>query len=153
PTRPSYDLAWLAVLLGDAGHKTWVYRNEATPGWVVDATVADVVLAVKGGTQAYNVSGGGQAGAWAISGLTGAHTHSITIATGGAHAHGGGGSGGGLGNVWGMDNNGTPTSMYTNSAGGHTHSGTIGSAGTAVSHTGTWRPSAAVGTLQYPDLT
>ena len=44
--------------LAAAGNKLYFYSNTAPTGWTIDAAVADVVLAVKGGSNDYNVSGG-----------------------------------------------------------------------------------------------
>ena len=54
--------AWLVSLLGDASQKMWVYRNDTCEGWLVDSSITDVALAIKGGSQAYNVNGGNLAG-------------------------------------------------------------------------------------------
>jgi len=125
----------LGLLCGDGNHKQWVYKNTATTFWVVDATVTDAVLAIKGGAQAYNANGGTEGGTWTQPN----HTHSFS----------------------GSGTSGTPSSTEgPGSAGedvivassGHTHSvsisGTAGSGATAA----TWRPAAAIGTMQYPDM-
>jgi hypothetical protein len=160
------DDAWHKVLTGDANQKMWVYRNDTCEGWTIDATVTDRVLALKGGSDAYNVDGGVTAGeTWAnFSG----HTHAM-----GDHVH-----------KW-YDYRGTGTTGQTyNSAGTATNitqevkttaatthlvaettlsaSAILGmdtytnpagsSANTGGSNTSDMRPAAAVGTLQYPDL-
>ena len=48
--RNDADSAWHALLTGDASQKFWIYRNTAMDGWVIDATVTDRVLALKGGS-------------------------------------------------------------------------------------------------------
>jgi len=119
----------MTILLGDADHKTWVYRNTATTGWVIDSSVTDRVIAIKGGTGAYNVNGGVEAGEWthghaggSVSGTTGAPSATFNTAT--------------------IDVNvAFPTTTHT-----HSFSGTV-----SVSANTTFRPFAAVGTLQYPD--
>jgi hypothetical protein len=58
---------------GDAALKLWVYSNTAISGWIIDSSVYDVVLAFKGGTNAYNVNGGVVAGTWDGAGFV--HTH------------------------------------------------------------------------------
>jgi len=58
---------------GDSSLKLWVYSNTAIPGWIIDSSVYDVVLAFKGGTQAYNVNGGVVAGTWDGAGFV--HNH------------------------------------------------------------------------------
>ncbi|WP_054031253.1 hypothetical protein [Desulfatitalea tepidiphila] len=160
--------AWLGVLLGDANQKMWVYRNDTCEGWVIDPSVADVVLGIKGGAAAYNVDGGNLAGSWTLSGLTHAHTH-----TNGAHVHqwydrasgadrtfNSAGSataivGGGKQDIEISVNTGDVSSgidmdCFTSSVGGQT---TSAASTSAISSNGAWRPRAAVGTLQYPDLT
>ena len=53
------------VMVGDGGTtKCWFYLNTAPTGWTIDATPADALLAVKGGSQAYNANGGTQVGTW-----------------------------------------------------------------------------------------
>lgn len=120
----------LTLLTGDASHKQWVYRNDATPLWVIDSSVTDRVLGLKGGSGSYNVNGGVEAGNWS-------HTHS-----GGAVS---GTTGAGDSAANNADND-TPQTYY--SSAGHTHSfsGTV-----TVGNNSTFRPYAAVGTLQYPD--
>ncbi len=134
--------AWLAVILGDADSKFWLYRNDAAPGMAVDTTVTDRVLSIKGGSQAYDVDGGETAGSWTITGLssnsTGAHTHSGETSTVSATS--------GLSTtVTGAARTPTHSHTYTtDEQAAHSHT---------VSHAGTSRPAAAVGTLQYPVLT
>ncbi len=60
--------------------KMWFYQNVAPSGWVLDATPADALLAVRGGSGAYSGDGGTQAGTWTQPG----HTH-----TGPSHTHSG----------------------------------------------------------------
>jgi len=56
----------------------WFYQNTAPTGWVIDSTPADAILAVKGGSAAYNVNGGMAAGTW---------THPTHTHTGPSHTH------------------------------------------------------------------
>ncbi len=73
------------IMLGTSSTIIWMYLDAAPPGWKVLATGADMVLAVKGGSAAYNVNGGNpdSVAAWAVSGLTAdAHTHA-----GPSHTH------------------------------------------------------------------
>ena len=60
------------------GTKMWFYQNTAPTGWVIDSTPADAILAVKGGSAAYNVNGGMAAGTW---------THPTHTHTGPSHTH------------------------------------------------------------------
>jgi hypothetical protein len=176
--RNAGNSAWIKALQGDAGSKCWFYRNDTAEGWVVDTSVTDRVLAIKGGSQSYNVNGGNPAGTWTISGITvnneSAHTHGL-----GSHVHqwydnkglnsadktydysgaeasvwtGGekslSGPAYGIGFEYGATIS-TIADAYTKAASGNT------AAGSAHNHSLTfgssWRPSAAVGTLQYPDL-
>jgi len=48
--------------LNQSGMKVWFYANVAPTGWTLLTGVTDAVLSVKGGSNAYNVSGGSQAG-------------------------------------------------------------------------------------------
>lgn len=64
-----------------SGTKMWFYQNTAPTGWTIDATPADALLAVKGGTAAFNVNGGTQAGIW----VQPNHYHSINDVA--AHGH------------------------------------------------------------------
>lgn len=142
--------AWLASLLGDASQKMWVYRNDTCEGWVVDATIADVCLAVKGGSNDYNVNGGNLAGTWTQPDhdhTTGDFTLQITHIPAHYHTYS---HLSGAGSVASYGNNIGQVSSNTGSTGGgqaHNH-GSTGSSATVDSY----RPRAAVGTLQYPDL-
>lgn len=155
--------AWAGVLAGTASFKKYVYLNAAEDGWTVDGALADLVIAVKGGSQAYNVSGGTTAGTWTQPShtLTAAqipqHRHSISAD--GGHAHNlyryigstdaagyvdqGAGSGLGQGSGWLV------------AVANHYHGSWTGYIGSTNSHQhGTaYRPAAAVGTVQYPDMT
>lgn len=55
-----------------SGRKVYLYENAAPTGWTI-VSVTDKVLAVKGGSQAYNVSGGNTAGTWSQPD----HTHTV----------------------------------------------------------------------------
>ena len=58
--------------------KLYLYENTAPTGWTIDS-VTDKVLAVKGGTNGYNVSGGGLGGSFSISTANmPSHRHSIS---------------------------------------------------------------------------
>jgi hypothetical protein len=156
--RNNADNAWLGIMQGDATFKIWVYRNAAIDGWVVDATVTDKVLALKGGSGLYNVSGAGTAGSWTQPDCTlseanlPAHTHGSA----GAHTHTFEGSGSGSGSVTAityqttLETKVSAVSGLINAGGGHTHT-SVGS-GTAHNHGTAYRPYAAVGTLQYPNV-
>ena len=64
-----------------AGRKLYLYENTAPTGWTIVA-VTDKVLAVKGGSAAYNVSGGNTGGSFTISTANApAHTHTGAVNT------------------------------------------------------------------------
>jgi hypothetical protein len=81
------------------GTKMWFYQNVAPTGWTIDATAADAVLAVKGGSNAYYVAGGTQSGTWTqaahthTGGATAsdvplpAHSHTLSVVSGGISAN------------------------------------------------------------------
>ena len=96
-----------------AGTKMWFYQNTAPTGWVIDSTPADAILAVKGGSAAYNVNGGMAAGTWTHpththTGPSHTHTGPSHTHTGPSHAHS------------------ILTHTHTFSAGAHTHTFTGG---------------------------
>jgi len=66
-----------------SGTKMYFYSDTAPTGWTIDSGVADVLLAVKGGSNAYNTSGGATAGTWTQPG----HTHSTPAHTHPGHVH------------------------------------------------------------------
>jgi hypothetical protein len=150
--------AWMGIMCGDTSHKIWVYRNTAPDGWAIDAAVTDTVLALKGGSQAYNANGGTLAGTWTQPDCTlttaqlPAHDHGAAA----AHTHTFEGSGSGLGSVSAimyqttLETKVSAVSGLINAGGGHTHT-SVGS-GSAHNHGTVFRPYAAVGTLQYVDI-
>ena len=157
--RNDADSAWLGVLAGTTSLKMLVYRNTAEDGWAIDGGVTDRVVAIKGG--ATYTTGAATAGSWTLPDYTllaadiPGHTHTGTTATEGAHTH--------------TDTMGTTTGSGTNAAeapnagggtlttdAGSAHSHTFTSASTggsgAHNHGATYRPAAAVVTIQYPDI-
>ena len=52
------------TLTAPAGTKMIFYQNAAPAGWTIDSDPADHLLAIKGGTEAYNAAGGTKAGTW-----------------------------------------------------------------------------------------
>ena len=154
--RDSADANWLCLLPGDANQKIWVYRNDVIEGMVIDDSVTDKVLAIKGGSNAYNVDGGNPGGTWTQPN----HTH-----TGPNHRHN-------MNSHTHTGTTGEPDTTLTVQGGTgaltvhhqHKHTVTTGEpseAKTEFSGTGatgggatanTYRPAAAVGTLQYPDM-
>lgn len=155
-----------------SGTKAWFYQNTAPTGWTLDATPADAVLAVKGGSNAYNASGGTQAGTWTQPNHTHtgpSHTHTtgdvtLTAAQSGlpAHVHYvygtgvhnemyGGGGFAGDGNIAGAN---TQANSATAASEAHNHGATAAS-GTGSTGNGataaTWRPLAQVGIICTKD--
>jgi len=63
------------------GRKLWLYENTAPTGWTYQSGLTDVVLAVKGGSNAYNANGGTSAGTWTQP------DHSLTIPEMPPHDH------------------------------------------------------------------
>lgn len=169
--RNSANSGWLKSLHGDSDLRTWFYRNDTTEGWVIDSSITDRVLAIKGGSLAYNVNGGNTAGSWTISGMsaanesshihaTGNHSHKwYDLVTGAADKDGAGTPLSATGGkdyphvVTSSDNSdaGPDQDLYTDSQGGNTGGGSVHTH--TLSQDAGWRPAAAVGTLQYPDLT
>ncbi len=178
--RNQANSAWLGVMYGAADYKMWVYINSAGDGWTVDATVTDKVLAIKGGANAYNISGGASGGTWTQP----THTHTFTTTEVGDHLHQIRKYNGGLSaqyyNASGVLTNFAYTSITTSSTaydiptvksydpggdpavprigvkadwysedtGAHDHEGPTDGGETAA----TYRPAAAVGTLQYLNI-
>jgi hypothetical protein len=150
--RNAANSAWLKVLQGDATTKTWFYRNDTAEGWLVDTSVTDKVLAIKGGTGLYNITPPNTAGSWDSSvGLTNGNDSADHTHTTPAHAHSSttaevlpyqaGEIAGPIDVVTAVTGGGSDTTGGKSAV--HQH---------AISSTSAGRPFAAVGTLQYPDL-
>lgn len=174
--RNNANNAWRGIMAGSASFKIWVYRNAIEDGWAIDATITDRVIAIKGGSQAYNVAGGTLAGSWIFSGITTAnessHTHPgpnhnhqwynfINASTDQSFNSGGGGqsiNGGSTNKAsdyfikveYNQDPTNTPGDAYTSNASGTTGAGSAHNHG--VNHNGNDRPAAAVGVMMYPDV-
>jgi hypothetical protein len=155
---------WLGILTGDTNQKIWVYRNDTLPGWVVDASVIDHLLALRGGL--YGAAGGVTVGTWTqpahqhpftvdnawvdhdhgFSINTGAftHTHTVTIPTFAVQAGAGAAALPGIypTSLWASPayNDDTDSWMPAADYNGNTEDGAT---------TPNWRPAAAVGTMQY----
>ena len=161
---------WLGVMHGNTDMKIWIFKNSADLGWTIDDSVEDVVLAFKGRSEgydsttdiAYDTTGGVIAGVWQTpddleGGLTLAQIPAHTHGSGGAHTHpqvvvGGNWS---YGAAYAIDPDlwryfYVGVYGYTNYAGVHTHD-SVGS-GQPHNHENTYRPYAAVGTLQYLNI-
>ena len=154
------SLDYLVNNFFESGRRMWLYEDAAPTGWTHMASVADRVIAVKGGSNAFNVVGGNQAGTWTQPN----HTHS-----GPSHNHKWYDNQGYHNNDYSFDTNGNSISLpiasaysgyrhmkiriddenyrigsdlYTNNA-----SGTTGNGATAS----TWRPYGAVGIIVEKD--
>jgi hypothetical protein len=148
-------------LLGGAAFKIWVYANTAQEGWVIDTDDAtDRVLAFKGGSDAYNANGGTNAGTWTQPN----HVHTFTLTTTElpAHVHqmreGDGDlceypTVGGASEMSGLPAD-DPEWTYSSKAALNTASAGTGSQGSVDNGAtaNTYRPAAAIGTMQFPDV-
>lgn len=161
--RNHADANWRGVMYGNIHSKVWMYQSAAPEGWVLHTTVTDVVLAVKGGSQAYNVAGGVTAGTWTQP------SHVLTHLQIPAHDHGGSvgsenvhyhnmdkltGTFPGTTNYGIVSHPETETDGVHNTSHGSLHTHTISSYGSGFSHNHggtTYRPKAAVGILVYPN--
>lgn len=139
--RNAADSGWIYTFPGDTNQKIWVYRNDVVEGMII-VNITDKVLAIKGGSQAYNVNGGNTAGDWNF-----AHTHgpgSFTVNT--YHRHGG--------EI--VVSNGYYNYQTDWDNGHHTdYQGSTTQAVTGTSDSGngsTWRPQAMVGILIKPNI-
>jgi len=146
-----------------SGTKAWFYQNVAPTGWTIDTVAeADTVLAVKGGSNAYDVAGGNKGGTWtqpdhAHTGPS--HTHTtqdltLTIAQMPSHAHSytflGYSSSSGPAGTHTWSSYSYPQTGYTGGSQPHNH-GITGSAGTGFTGNNatvaTWRPRANIGII------
>lgn len=123
---PTNDMAAAKFMTGDSSTIAWFYLNTGPPGWKVLATGTDSVLAISGGSQAYNVSGGNpdSSATWTIGGVSvDSHSHALQ-----------------------QDNQiGSPSGTgYTLTS---TADANTASASPAMSSDATWRPKASVGKL------
>ena len=150
---------WNAQLQGDANCKIWIYTNLTQPGMIIDNSVTDVVLGLRGGN--LGSAGGAQVGSWSISGLNtataGAHLHIWKLYSGGwDYAYKSDGvtlqllDAANTSKRRGILNDATSAdpycqsyTYYTKKDNGHVHTITVGN---------TWRPRTAVGTMQKPNL-
>ena len=80
--RNTANDAWLGLMHADASHKIPVYRNNQPDGWLIDSGVTDCVIALKGGSQAYNTAAGAIAGTWQNP------DHTLTVPEMPIHTHG-----------------------------------------------------------------
>ena len=132
------EIATVDTPLQQSGDKLWYWQNVCPTGWTIDATAADSVIAVKGGSAAYNVTGGTIAATstWTSPGhiLTEAeipsHRHSVNpyAGTGGAYSV----------NAAVLYIAGGSFTGYTGGGGSHNHGST-------------WRPKGAAGIICTKD--
>ena len=113
-----------------SGRKVWIYENTAPTGWSIVSTV-DNIIGIKGGTEAYNVSGGNTAGTWTQP------DHTLTTAEMASHQHGA---------YWGSSGSNSAYYQLSGSSTGlnTTFTTAIGGGG-AHNHGTTYRPAACVG--------
>jgi len=162
--RNSLNSEWFGVMHGDVNQKIWVYRNSAMSGWVVDSSVSDKVLALKGGST--YTTGAATAGSWTVSGLTvDGHTHGPGTFAGPSHAHTLVDSGSGIygtgdavvaygGYVY-VAGAGPAAYQLTTNTGTPSATAVVGTSASGtgtIPSDGTWRAAAAVGTLQYLNI-
>jgi len=103
-----------------SGRKLYLYENTAPTGWTIVA-VTDKVLAVKGGSDAYNISGGNTGGTWTQP----SHTHTMSQPSGSSQREG----------------------TYNTDCAHEDHIHTIYGSATAI----TYRPAACVGIIVSKD--
>lgn len=149
----------VAATVFPAGTKMYFYQDSAPTGWTYDSAVTDRCLGVKGGSAAYNVAGGNQAGAWTHTHGVGSHTHtysgtpSVTVNSESAHTHTV------SQNLYGLGTGDTSvdTGATTGVGSSHTHTATSSVSGTTGGGSGTsdanttFRPYAAVGIIATKD--
>jgi hypothetical protein len=159
--RNSTNGGWLGIHYSGTAARWWVYSNAANDGWVVDSSITDRVCAIKGGSQAYSTTGGSLAGTWTISGVginNTSHSHKWVSANAGQSVLSYD-STGDLTPFGGSNNLTTATTavsflmstytadpILTLSTGYYTQKTTVN---ITFNSSATWRPAAAVGTLQY----
>ncbi len=165
----------------DRAFKIWLYRNDAAPGFVVDGSLTDRCLAIKGGTDSYNVSGGNtdSDNTWTISGLTkDQHAHAVgsRVVTMDVHTHRWYNFNSSSADTSWQSNGSSEVSVQGSDAGQQgiatnaatnldedfftenvTSTGTIsGNSGNqtdaGITSSANWRPAAVVGTLQKPEI-
>lgn len=172
--RDSTSGSWLGVMYASTAPRFWVYANAAGDGWIVDSSVGDRVISIKGGSNAYNANGGTLQGSWTISGVTIAgaanHVHQwyneIASAVTSDQTYNSSGtaitlpSGSGKTEadkfiaisrpiVYANEQLSTVTYNYYL---GDAYTSTGAAGGSTVVSDATWRPAAANGTLQYLDI-
>jgi len=142
--RNSSNNAWTKILEGTTAARIWQWRNDADPGWVIDSSISDVLISVKSSAAVgYGSTGGVSVGSWTLSGAQ-ADYSSIVIS----------------GTLSSADDYYT-FDLSTAASGkdlanrAHKHSVSLSQTSHlhTVSNPSSWRPTAAVGVIVYPDLT
>lgn len=137
--------AWVGVMHSDGVNQVlWFYVNSAMDGYIVFPWVSDKVLAVKGGST--YVSGGSWSGTFSLSLLD--HNHKY-LTNNGVYQQQTYDSGGNVVSVSGVS---ISTGTYVLS-GPNAYHYAMEETWTKMSSLGSWRPAAAVGTLQVLDFT
>lgn len=144
--RNAANSAYYGVMHGDTSQKIWVYRNAVMPGWGLDNSVTDRVLALKGGS-GYYATGGTVNGLWHHIHNTPTHAHYYSS---NAHTHTGVDAPqyqGTFGDPA-MDKDGNSGRFASTEV----VTGTTNASGTLTTNTTNtdWRPAAAIGVLMYP---
>jgi hypothetical protein len=148
----SNSSTWQKVLTGTANFKIWVYRNTADEGWVVSSSVTNRVLALRGTNY-------GSTGGTTYAGGGGSHVHQI-------YKNGGYNAADSMYNSSGSETALTNSAMYETKDNnpvsarfirlGTVTTGDVTGLDNAYTKartiTSAYRPAAAVGTLQYPDI-
>jgi hypothetical protein len=154
----------------ESGTEVWFHQDIAPTGWTIESGLFDRLLAVKGGTQAYNVNGGNPGGTWTqpnhTHGMAG-HVHStrghvLSVAEMPVHDHdiksGAGyqGAGSGFSVLAGSPYTGSwgDPCASAGSGGSHSHGDTYGpsdntTGGSATANT--YRPGANCGIIASKD--
>lgn len=135
------------------GRSIYLYENDAPTGWTI-ASVTDSLLAVKGGSNDYNINGGNTGGSWTAVGshyhATRNHTLSVSQIPSHRHwvAYNSNTYPGNQGLNWKQPSGkyGPRYSGYTGGGGAHNHGNTYEAEGDP-----NWRPYAAVGIIIVKD--
>ena len=138
--------AWLADLAGDSSLKWAIYRNDTAEGWSIDSTITDKVIAIKGGSQAYNANGGTTGGDWSGTGIDWDHRHDMPVSTFSTNdiCHT---------STWGTGTAITQSRFDgDHTVGSQSHNPLRCSDPVSNPDISGWRPAAAICTLQYPNV-
>ena len=150
--RNGDDTDWCGLFPADSSQKLWFYRNTAMDGFVVDTNVTDKVVALKGGST-YVSAGVDTQGSYGMDAL--AHTHEFLLINDGDNQQ----------DTFDSDGNQVDMPAVTSGSGAYKLLAALATPSFYVravknAYTGscewtqnTWRPAAAVGTLQILDFT